>query len=58
MNCKVCKEEKEKHPIIRNNVTRFIDKDGKMWNGKMCSDCYRSYNRDRMRIKRLSIKIN
>lgn len=57
MICKICNEEKDKHPIIRNNVTRFIDQDGRMWNGKVCATCYRLYNRDRMRLKRLSAKI-
>lgn len=58
MICKICNEEKEKTPVIRNNVTRFVDQDGRMWNGRMCASCYKSYNRERMRIKRLSTKVN
>lgn len=56
MVCKVCGEDKHKEPIIRGSVTRFIDETGKLWNGKMCSECYRSYNRERMRNKRKQLK--
>ena len=52
MTCKSCLKDKSKEPIIRNNVTRFIDENSRLWNGKMCPDCYRNYNRERMRIKR------
>lgn len=52
MICKNCLEEKMKEPVIRNEVTRFVDKNSKLWNGKMCPDCYRDYNRKRMRLKR------
>lgn len=56
MICKVCKEEKQKEPIIRGAITRFVDESGKLWNGKVCSCCYRHYNRSRMRLKRLKEK--
>jgi hypothetical protein len=52
MTCKNCLEDKIKEPVIRNEVTRFVDKNSKLWNGKMCPDCYRDYNRKRMRLKR------
>lgn len=52
MNCKNCKEDKVKEPIIRNDITRFIDDNNRLWNGKMCPDCYKNYNRERMRLKR------
>jgi len=56
MICKVCKEDKVKDPVIRGNVTRFVDQSGQMWNGKMCPQCYRAYNKERMRKAR-SLKI-
>ena len=56
MICKICKEEKIKQPVIRGTVTRFVDELGKLWNGKVCSCCYRNYNRDRMRNKRKQLK--
>ena len=52
MTCKSCLKDKSKEPVIRNDVTRFIDENNRLWNGKMCPDCYRNYNRERMRIKR------
>lgn len=52
MTCKSCLKDKSKEPVIRNNVTRFIDENSRLWNGKMCPDCYKNYNRERMRIKR------
>jgi hypothetical protein len=48
----MCKEEKQKDPVIRKDVTRFVDENGKLWNGKVCPNCYRNYNRERMRKKR------
>lgn len=52
MTCKSCLKDKSKEPVIRNNVTRFVDENSRLWNGKMCPDCYKNYNRERMRIKR------
>lgn len=52
MICKICKEEKQKDPVIRKDVTRFVNESGHLWNGKVCPDCYRNYNRERMRKKR------
>jgi type II secretory ATPase GspE/PulE/Tfp pilus assembly ATPase PilB-like protein len=56
MICKTCKEDKQKEPIIRGGVTRFVDAGNRMWNGKVCPDCYRFYNRQRMQLKRKSLK--
>ena len=56
MICKNCKEEKVKEPIIRGEVTRFIDEKSRLWNGKTCPDCYKVYNKERMRKKRLLSK--
>jgi type II secretory ATPase GspE/PulE/Tfp pilus assembly ATPase PilB-like protein len=56
MVCKSCKEDKSKEPIIRNDVTRFVDERGRLWNGKQCPECYKAYNRERMRLKRRSEK--
>jgi type II secretory ATPase GspE/PulE/Tfp pilus assembly ATPase PilB-like protein len=53
MICKSCNEEKTKEPVIRKDVTRFVDQLGRLWNGKVCPDCYKVYNRERMRTKRL-----
>jgi type II secretory ATPase GspE/PulE/Tfp pilus assembly ATPase PilB-like protein len=55
MVCKTCKEDKVKEPIVRKDVTRFIDQSGRLWNGKVCPDCYKAYNRERMRLKRLEL---
>jgi type II secretory ATPase GspE/PulE/Tfp pilus assembly ATPase PilB-like protein len=52
MICKICKEEKIKEPVIRKDTTRFVDHNSKLWNGKVCPDCYKIYNKDRMRKKR------
>jgi hypothetical protein len=56
MLCKACKEYKIKEPTIRKNVTRFVDQLGRLWNGKVCPDRYKIYNRERMRFKRLQHK--
>jgi len=56
MICKNCKEEKVKEPIIRKDVTRFVDQSGRLWNGKVCPDCYKVYNRERMRLKRSELQ--
>lgn len=53
MICKSCNEEKTKEPVIRKDVTRFVDHLNRLWNGKVCPDCYKVYNRERMRTKRL-----
>ncbi len=58
MICKICKEDKEKEPVFRSNVTRFVNQSGQLWNGKVCPDCYRTYNRERMRKKRQEKKSN
>jgi hypothetical protein len=52
MICKICSEDKQKEPILKGEVTRFIDESGKVWNGKMCPSCYKIYNRERMRKSR------
>jgi len=52
MLCKVCDDEKVKEPVTRNTITRFVDASNRLWNGKMCPDCYKNYNRERMRLKR------
>ena len=57
MVCKICKEDKQKEPVIRGNVTRFVDESSRLWNGKVCPDCYRSYNRERMKNKRRQLKV-
>lgn len=57
MNCKICKEEKVKEPVIRKDVTRFVDEKNRLWNGKVCPDCYKVYNRERMKSQRLEKKI-
>ena len=57
MSCKICKEEKIKQPCSRGNDTRFVDENNRLWNGKVCRDCYRAYNRERMRKSRASKKL-
>jgi hypothetical protein len=57
MICKNCKEDKAKDPIIRKDVTRFVDESGRLWNGKVCPACYKQYNRERMRKARASKKL-
>ena len=52
MTCKICNQEKKKNPVSKGTHTRFVDENSKLWNGKVCPDCYKVYNRDRMRIKR------
>lgn len=56
MICKCCKLDKKKEPVSRGTHTRFVDENNKMWNGKQCGECYRVYNRERMRLKRLNEK--
>lgn len=57
MFCKICKKEKIKHPVIRGNSTRFLDDSNRLWNGKVCPDCYKEYNRSRMRKARAEKKL-
>jgi len=56
MFCKICKQDKIKNPITRGSSTRFINENNKLWNGKTCPDCYKIYNRERMRLKRFQQK--
>ena len=56
MLCKICKEEKTKEPISKGDHTRFVDESGRLWNGKVCPDCYKIYNRERMRKARQKSK--
>ena len=56
MVCKECGKDKTKEPVIRSNGVRFVDADLRLWNGKQCPDCYKTYNRQRMRLKRLQEK--
>lgn len=56
MICKECGEDKAKEPVIRSNGVRFVDASDRLWNGKQCPDCYKLYNRQRMRLKRLQEK--
>jgi hypothetical protein len=56
MVCKICNSDKAKEPVIRKDTTRFVDESGRMWNGKQCPDCYKEYNRQRMRSKRKAQK--
>lgn len=57
MKCKNCQTEKCKEPVVRNDTTRFVDHKGKLWNGKVCPECYREYNRMRMRKSRADLKL-
>ena len=50
--CKNCNLTKQKNPITKGNITRFVDENNKVWNGKQCPDCYKEYNRKRMRLNR------
>jgi hypothetical protein len=52
MVCKICHQDKCKEPVIRKDTTRFADESGRLWNGKQCPDCYKEYNKQRMRLKR------
>lgn len=57
MFCKMCKKDKKKEPITKGNYTRFVDDNDQVWNGKVCPDCYRVYNRDRMKKARAVKKL-
>lgn len=52
MNCKICKQEKVKKPDVRGKTIRYLDDKDRLWNGLTCPDCYKMYNRERMRKKR------
>lgn len=54
MKCKECNEDKTKKAVIKGTVTRFLDENGRMWNGMQCPDCYKTYNKERMRRSRKS----
>lgn len=56
MVCKDCKIDKEKEPVVRATGVRFVDLEGRLWNGKQCPECYKPYNRERMRKQRLAKK--
>lgn len=47
--CKMCEQEKTKSPQICGNHCLFVDENGRRWNGKQCPDCYKQYNKTRMR---------
>lgn len=57
MICKTCNIDKIKEPVIKGEVTRFVNESGQVWNGKVCPQCYRVYNRERMRKKRSEKKL-
>lgn len=57
MICKICKKDKTKEPVARGSCTRFVDENSRIWNGKVCPDCYKEYNRERMRKSRASKKV-
>jgi len=53
--CKVCKEEKKsfnsgKYPNGKD--TRFVDENGKEWNGRTCPACHSTINAKRQMYKR------
>lgn len=50
--CKVCKEKKYKKAIKKGIVYRFVDELNRLWNGKMCPDCFKGYNKEKMREAR------
>jgi hypothetical protein len=52
MKCKMCGIEKPKSPVVRGKHVRFCQEDGRLWNGNQCSDCYKEYNKERMRRTR------
>lgn len=52
MKCKECKQEVVKEPVSRGTITRYVDEKGQLWNGAKCPNCYRIYNKERMRITR------
>ncbi len=56
MKCKVCEAEKLKIPEVRGRSTRFVDENDRLWNGKVCPDCYKEYNRERMRLTREKVR--
>jgi hypothetical protein len=56
MICKKCGLDKVKQPVIRGSVTRFVDEKDRLWNGKVCPDCYKDYNRERMKQTRSKAK--
>lgn len=56
MLCKMCKLDKEKEPVSRGLTTRFVDEKNRLWNGKVCPDCYKEYNRARMKLSRRNKK--
>ena len=57
MNCKECGEEKVKTPVSKGDYTRFVDENNRLWNGRICPDCYKVYNRERMKKTRLQKKL-
>lgn len=56
MICKKCNQDKVKEPIIRGTITRFVDEFNRLWNGKVCPDCYKEYNKNRMKESRAKSK--
>lgn len=56
MICKFCKESKTKQPVDKGTHVRFVDENNRLWNGKTCPDCYKIYNRERMRKVRNNLK--
>lgn len=52
MVCKECKLDRVKSPVTQGKHVRFADEHGRIWNGKICPDCYKLYNKERMRRTR------
>jgi hypothetical protein len=54
--CKVCNEEKDKISLgsyrSKESSKRWVDLEGKQWNGRICPDCQRKRARSNMHIIR------
>lgn len=52
--CKVCQKEKQRisNQYGKCGTDRWIDENGKRWNGKTCPDCFAEAMKNRMKAIR------
>lgn len=53
--CKTCNEKKVRNPagkFTNGRDTKYVDADGKLWNGLKCSQCIKEHMRNHQKVKR------
>lgn len=53
--CKVCGEKKVRNPagkFSNGRDTKYVDAEGKLWNGRVCGSCQATKMKSHQRVKR------